>query len=100
MLVKYGIFQLPVHPACKEMAKFCRWVARDMGRDHIDAVVRIMADAYKDQKYLLLKIIHRPTQRTFQAVHRWRDLRKIKRYPTEVTKYDIADILQFLLRQP
>jgi hypothetical protein len=82
---------------CKEIAKFCRWAVRDMGRDSLSEVVTIVREVYHQHLGLLERIIALPTHRPFQFFHRFRDARKKKRYPGEVTKYDIADGLKHSL---
>ncbi len=79
---------------CREMAKLCRWVARDMGRDSLEAVVGNMVKAYQEKEELLRRIVELTIGRPFQIIHRLRDLRKKKANPGDVTKYDIADTLK------
>ena len=81
---------------CKEMAKFCRWTVRDMGREYLYDITGLLVNAYEDQLWLIDRIVALPTRRPFQILHRQRDAKKKKRDPGEITKYDIADALKHL----
>ena len=83
---------------CKEMAKFCRWAVRDMGRECLDEVTGLLVGAYAKQPWLIDRIVALPTHRPFQGFHRWRDAKKKKKDPVEITKYDIADALKRIQR--
>lgn len=82
---------------CKEIATFCRRAVRDIGPDCVDDVVRNMIGEYKKNDKLLWRIIELTAGRPFQLIHRFRDSRKKKASPGEITKYDIADALKRML---
>ena len=77
-----------------EIAKLCRWVARDMGRAWLDDAVRLLLECYAGQEWLLSRIIDRTSARSFQFIHRWRDRTFKAAFPDEVTKYDVSDCLR------
>ena len=81
-----------------EVAKLIRWSARDLGRAHLADVVGLMLAAYKSPA-IANGIIHRVYGRALQPLHRWKDRRKKKNHPEEVSKYDIADTLFKLIAQ-
>lgn len=78
----------------KEMAKFCRWACRDMGRDNMTIIVEKLTDIYADHLELLQRIVELTTSSPLQFVHRLRDKGKKKKNPLEITKYDIADAIR------
>jgi tRNA A-37 threonylcarbamoyl transferase component Bud32 len=82
--------------AAIELAKLLRWIVRDLGRDQLDPVLKIAADAYRDQPEILKRIISRTCDRPWQMIHRLLDRRR-KAHPGAITKYDIADGLQRLI---
>lgn len=79
--------------AAVEVGKFCRWTVRDFGRAHLVPVMRLLVEAYAEDRPLLELFVQRTCDRSFQWVHRWRDRRRKARHPDEVTKYDLADTL-------
>jgi len=82
-----------------EIAKFCRWAARDLGREQLPALIELLAQACRGREEWLGQIVSRTCGRRFQFFHRWRDRRRKRAKPDEVTKYDIADALQQILRR-
>jgi Ser/Thr protein kinase RdoA (MazF antagonist) len=89
----------PEEAIAMELAKLCRWMACDLGRGHLDFVVRALVECYAGHDGLLRRIVDRTYRRSFQFFHRWRDRRFKAEQPDEVTKYDVADCLQGLLRR-
>ena len=79
-----------------EVAKLVRWSARDMGRENLSAILELMLGAYKGTE-VPSSIVKRIHNRSFQYIHRWKDKRKKKKLPDEITKYDIANELKRLL---
>jgi tRNA A-37 threonylcarbamoyl transferase component Bud32 len=86
---------LPRRPAAEsaaiEVAKLARWIARDLGRERLDEVLGAVVEAYRGQRELLELLVRRIRGRPWQLFHRWRDRRRRRRDPGEVTKYDVAD---------
>ena len=80
-----------------EIAKCCRWVVRDLGVQECRAVLNLLVEAYREEKELLWPIVERTCHRPFQFVHRWKNRRRLKLNPAEITKYVIADELKKLL---
>jgi len=73
-----------------EVAKFIRWSARDLGRNYLQDVLKLMMDIYSDT-LIPKSIVNRVHGVPFQVLHRWKDKRKKARCPSNITKYDIAD---------
>jgi len=78
----------------KEIAKFCRWACRDMGRDNMPIIIKKLTDVYADSPEFLKRIVELTNNSPLQFVHRLRDKRKKRKNPLEVTKYDIADAVK------
>ena len=78
-------------PACIEVATTSRWIVRDLGIESLEEVLKLVVAAYKGQESLLRLIVDRTTGRPFQFYHRWKNRKRKRSYPGEVTKYDIAD---------
>jgi tRNA A-37 threonylcarbamoyl transferase component Bud32 len=79
--------------ASLEIAKFIRWAVRDLGQDRLEPCIDRLVYAYRDQLLLLHNLANRTLRRNFSFYHRYRDRKKKKKYPREVTKYDIADAI-------
>jgi tRNA A-37 threonylcarbamoyl transferase component Bud32 len=79
--------------AALEIAKFCRWAARDLGIQHLPRMMHHLVETYAGEAALLQTIVDRTRGRSLGYLHRWRDHRRKKQNPREVTKYDVADAL-------
>ena len=82
-----------------ELAKFIRWVIRDLGSGYLDKIIQLTVEVYQPGNPILDQIIERVHGRHFQFIHRWKDRNKKKYNSSEVTKYDLADSLQFFLKK-
>ncbi len=80
-----------------ELATLCRWAVRDIGPEFLEEVLRQTVTAYRGREPLLNLAAERTTARPFQFYHRWKNQRHKRLYPTEVTKYDIADGLMHIM---
>jgi tRNA A-37 threonylcarbamoyl transferase component Bud32 len=80
-----------------ELATLCRWIVRDLGPEFLEQVLKQMVAAYKGREPLLNLVVKRTAGRPFQFYHRWKNQRHKMLYPTEVTKYDIADGLMHIM---
>jgi len=79
--------------ASREIAKFIRWAVRDLGHERLEHCIDRLVFAYQDQLSLLHNMANRTLQRNFSFYHRYRDRKRKKNNPREITKYDIADAL-------
>ena len=82
-----------------ELAKFIRWVIRDIVKTHLNKVIQLTVEVYRPGNPILDQIIERVYGRHFQFIHRWKDRNNKKHNSAEVTKYDLADSLQFILKK-
>lgn len=93
-----------VPSACAiEIGKFCRWSMRDLAGRTAE-VAEIIVQTYTDSSAglparggLLDLLIARTLSRPFQFFHRWQDRRHKARFPSDITKYDVADALRAAL---
>ena len=79
--------------AAVELAKLCRWAARDLGVAHLPALMRQVVGIYRARPGLLRRLVARTHDRPLQFFHRWQDSRRRRRNPRDVTKYQLADAL-------
>jgi tRNA A-37 threonylcarbamoyl transferase component Bud32 len=80
-----------------ELATLCRWMARDMGAETVPEIMMRLVEAFDDCPMVLQLIVERTAGRSFQFIHRWRNEKRKRVHPQDVTKYDIADTLAKLL---
>lgn len=80
-----------------EVAKLIRWSARDIGRAHLGKVIDLMLCAYGSTA-VPDSIVRRVHGRKMQSFHRWKDRKKKRQFPDDVSKYDIADTLRSLFK--
>jgi tRNA A-37 threonylcarbamoyl transferase component Bud32 len=79
-----------------EVATLSRWIVRDLGEDSLLPVLERVLAAYEGREQLLDLAAGRTMNRHFQFYHRWRDRKRKRQNPGEVTKYDIAEALAAL----
>lgn len=83
-----------------EITRMSRWIVRDMGIEHMEIILTSLVRAYQRQLPSIRHAVKRTINRPFQFYHR-RKNKKIKiAHPSEVTKYDIADTLARLCKEP
>lgn len=81
-----------------ELAKFLRWASRDLGREYLNDIIQMVVEIYSPVNPILKRVVNRVHERRFQFIHRWKDNNKKLKTPGDVTKYDIANEIFFLLR--
>ena len=74
-----------------ELAKFLRWSIRDLGRRHLQDVINRVIAIYGSDDPIIIAIYRRVYRSPWQFVHRFKDRKKKKNNPGDVTKYDLAD---------
>lgn len=79
--------------ASLEIAKFIRWAVRDLGRERLERCIDLLVCAYQDQLSLIHHLANRTLKRNFSYYHRYRDRKRKRNNPREITKYDIADAI-------
>lgn len=92
-------YRTVIEAAGTELLTLCKWIVRDMGMEFLETVMQLVTASYKNQQSLLRVMLKRTSGRPFQFYHRWKIRKRKTANPNDVTKYDIADTVEKLLRE-
>ncbi len=81
-----------------ELARFLRWTVRDLGRAHLESVIQQALTIYGSDSQIVSLLVERIYRPPLQFVHRWKDRRRRRQNPLEITKYDLADAISTVLK--